>query len=116
MTAASGATTVPMSRPSATMPPVSAQALAMISRCRAIRCLRTSGTEATALTALDTGRPRIGPVTSAPSTVTEGAPGSVLTSIAGCAARAATAAGSSTSTCRASSHQVSARYMAPVSR
>ena len=116
LTAASGATTVPMSRPSATMPPASAQALAMISCCRAIRCLRTPGTEATALTALDTGRPRIGPVTSAPSTVTEGWSGSVLTSIAGPAARAATAAASVTSMCRDRSHQVSARYMAPVSR
>ena len=88
----------------------------MISRCLAIRCLRTSGTAATALTALDTSRPRIGPDTSMPSTVTNGSPGSVPTSMAGRAALAATVAASVTSACRASSHQVSARYMAPVSR
>ena len=87
-----------------------------MSCCRAIRCALTSGTEATALTALDTSRVRIGPVTSAPSTVTLGLAGSVLTSITGRRAWPATVAGSPGSRSWLSSHQVSARYIAPVSR
>ena len=46
------------------------------------------GTEATALTALDTSRVRIGPATSAPSTLIAGAAGSVPGSMAGSARHA----------------------------
>src|SRR5215469_5034635 len=81
-----------------------------------IRWARTSGTEATALTALETARLRIAPDTSAPLTAIAGRRGSVPTSITGCRACAATTAGSVTSSCWVISHQVSARYMAPVSR
>ena len=66
----------------------------MISRCIAIRCSRTCGTEATALTALETSRVRIGPDTSTPSTATAGASGSVPTSITGSLACLATVSGS----------------------
>ena len=116
LTGAPGATTVPMSRPSATIPAPLAQVRAMMSCCMATRRARTSGTDATALTALDTSRVRIGAVTSVPSTLTAGSPGSVLTSMTGSCARPATAPGSLTGTPRLSIHQVRARYMAPVSR
>src|SRR5262249_49200651 len=115
-TTACGATTVPMSRPSATIPSPAAQARARMPCCCAIRCARTSGTDATALTALDTSRLRISPVTSVPSTVTAGRAGSVVTSITGRRACPATVAGSPTSRPWLISHQVSARYIAPVSR
>ena len=82
-TGASGATTVPMSRPSATMPSPAASVSAMICCCIATRRRRTSGTAATALTALDTSRVRMGPATSVPSTRIAGASGSVPTSITG---------------------------------
>ncbi len=75
LTGASGATTVPMSRPSATMPAPPAQVRAMMSCCMATRRVRTSGTEATALTALDTCRVRIWAVTSVPSTPMAGLAG-----------------------------------------
>ena len=112
LTCASGATTVPMSRPSATIP----GALAMICRCIAIRCARTCGTAATALTAAVTSRVLIASDTSVPSTRVHGARGSVLTSMTGPVASTATTSGSVVSTPRSSSHQVRARYMAPVSR
>ena len=108
-TGASGATTVPMSRPSATIPVPAASASAMILRWIAIRWRRTSGTAATALTALDTSRVRMGPATSRPSTRICGASGSVPTSMTGRPALAATAPGSEMSCPCASSHQVSAR-------
>ncbi len=88
----------------------------MISCCMATRRVRTSGTEATALTALDTCRIRISAVTSVPSTLMAGLPGSVLTSMTGCPAWAATASALPTGTPWCSIHQVRARYMAPVSR
>src|SRR5262249_8253938 len=97
---------------SATIPP----ALAMISRCSAIRCARTCGTAATALTAPVTSRVLIASVTSVPSTRVHGAAGSVLTSMTGSAARLATTRGAGVSAPRSSSHQVSARYIDPVSR
>ena len=81
----------------------------MISCCIATRWRRTSGTEATALTAFDTSRVRMGPATSVPSTRIAGASGSVPTSITGRRAHAATAPGSEMSAPWASSHQVSAR-------
>ena len=112
LTCASGATTVPMSRPSATIPP----ALAMISRCIAIRRARTCGTAATALTAPVTSRVLIASDTSVPSTRVHGAAGSVPTSMTGSAASRATTSGSVVSAPRSSSHQVSARYIDPVSR
>jgi hypothetical protein len=68
------------------------------------------------LTRVEISRVRIGAETSWPSTRVHGCPGSPLTSIAGVAAPAATAAPSSVSTPWETSHQVSARYMAPVSR
>ena len=83
LTTASGATTVPMSRPSATIPRPSARARAMISRCMAISRARTCGTRATADTAPDTSRVRIAADTSRPSTVTHGSSGSVPTSMTG---------------------------------
>ena len=88
----------------------------MMSCCMATRRARTAGTEATALTALDTSRVRICPVTSVPPMVIAGRSGSVPTSISGCPAWPATASGLATGTPRRSIHQVSARYMAPVSR
>ncbi len=88
----------------------------MISRCIAIRCSLTWGTEATALTALETSRVRISPDTSMPSTVIAGASGSVPASITGSLACLATVPGSVVSSPRLSSHQVRARYIAPVSR
>ena len=112
LTCASGATTVPMSRPSATIPP----ALAMICRCIAIRRARTCGTAATALTAPVTSRVLIASDTSVPSTRVHGAAGSVPTSMTGSAASLATVSGSVVSAPRSSSHQVSARYIDPVSR
>ena len=115
-TTACGATTVPMSRPSATIPSPAAQALARMACCRATRCALTSGTEATALTALETSLVRIRPVTSVPSTLTAGLAGSVVTSITGRLALRATVAGSRKSSFWLISHQVSARYIAPVSR
>ena len=81
-----------------------------------MRCARTAGIEATALTAFDTSRVRMGPATSWPSTRMPGLSGSVPTSMTGTVACAATAPASWTSVPRASSHQVSARYVAPVSR
>ncbi len=88
----------------------------MMPCCMATRWARTSGTEATALTALDTCRVRIWVVTSVPSTLIAGLPGSVLTSMTGCWAWAATASALPTGTPWCSIHQVRARYMAPVSR
>ena len=88
----------------------------MISRCIAIRRARTCGTAATALTAAVTSRVLIASDTSVPSTRVHGARGSVLTSMTGSPASLATTSGSVVSAPRSSSHQVSARYMAPVSR
>src|SRR5215472_11605355 len=116
LTAASGATTVPMSRPSATIPWPAAHTLAMISCCIATSRARTSETEATALTALDTSRVRIRPDTSAPSTLITVLSGSVPASITGRPAFADTTQRSAVSSPCAISHQVSARYIAPVSR
>src|SRR5262249_53918468 len=112
LTSAWGATTVPMSRPSATMPPPGPALRAMITRCIAIRCSRTCGTDATPLTALETSRVRIGPDTSSPSTAIAGASGSVPISITGSLACLATVSGSVVSSPRLSSHQVRARYIA----
>ena len=88
----------------------------MISRCSAISRARTCGTRATAETALVTSWLRTAAVTSWPSTRTHGPSGSVPTSMLGSPTAWATAAGSSAGMPRASIHQVSARYMEPVSR
>ena len=80
------------------------------------RRARTSGTAATGLTAPVTASPRIGSLTSTPSTAIVGAPGSVVEVSVGWSARAATATGSETSTPRSSMYQAMARYIAPVSR
>ena len=93
-TSASGATTLPMSRPSATIPWPPATAAAMISCCWPIRYSRTGGSPATALTALDTCRVRIGPATSCPATLIRGAAGSVPISITAPRNSRSTAAGS----------------------
>ena len=69
-----------MSRPSATMPGAAAL---MMSRCRPMRCCRTSGTRATTLTCAETSLVRISSETSVPSTRVHGSSGSVLTSMAG---------------------------------
>ncbi len=113
LTSAAGSTVVPMSRPSATIPP---GASAAIVRCNSVIRVRTSGTALTALTAAVTSEVRIAAETSAPSTVIVGACGSVPETIRGLSEAAATAAGSFTSTPLASIHHVMARYWAPVSR
>ena len=88
----------------------------MIWRC--ITCIRarTRGTALTGDTAALTSSPRISTATSSPSTSMVGADGSVPDSIRGSSQRAATASGSWTSTPWRSIHQVTARYIAPVSR
>ena len=92
------------------------RAAAMMARCRLMRCRRTLGTPATALTWAETSRVRISAETSRPSTRVHGSSGSVLTSMAGSAARLATSVSSVMSARADISHQVSARYIAPVSR
>ena len=77
MIGASGATTVPMSRPSATIPALDPAATAISVRCRATSCSRTAGTADTAETAAVTSGPRIGPATSTSSIITVGVSGSV---------------------------------------
>ena len=77
---------------------------------------RTSGTALTGETAALTSSLRIATATSSPSTVIVGPSGSVPDSIRGSPQRAATAAGSCTSTPWRSIHQVIARNIAPVSR
>ena len=112
LTSASGATTEPMSRPSTTMPPAP-----MISRWSSSSRRRTSGTAATGDTrgvrprrsGSPAPRRRRRPGSS-------GRSGSVPERISGSSTRAATAAGSWTSTPWRSIHQVMARYIAPVSR
>ena len=78
--------------------------------------VRTSGTALTALTLEVTSWVRIGPATSAPSTVIVGPAGSVPETISGLPAAAAIADGSSMSMPLLTIHQVIARYWAPVSR
>ena len=88
----------------------------MASRCTPTRRARTSGTALTGDTAAFTSGWRIAAATSSPSTVIVGPSGSCPLSIRGSPQRAATAAGSWTSTPWRSIHQVIARYIAPVSR
>ena len=102
---------MPMSRPSSTIPPPS-----IASRCSWTSRARTAGTADTVDTAAVTSGLRMGPETSIPSASIVGASGSVPETRTTVAAAAATAAGSSTSTPRWSSHHVTARYIAPVSR
>ena len=59
----------------------------MIARCCAIRCARTAGTRATALTWADTSGVRMSRETSLPLTRVHGSSGSVETSMHGSAAR-----------------------------
>src|SRR5690606_21149906 len=77
---------------------------------------RTSGTAATAETAAVTSGPRIGPSTATPSAQIRGCAGSVPLSSRACSASLAIASGSARSTPARSTTQVTARYMAPVSR
>ena len=111
LSGAAGATTVPMSRPSATTRPGS------ISRCwAATRTSRTPGVADTGLTATVTARDRISRSTGRPSTETRGWSGSVDTSTLVRRARPVTATASSGSTPSRRTAQVTARYIAPVSR
>ena len=88
----------------------------MISRWSSSSRARTSGTALTGLTAALTSSERIPTATSVSSTAMVGPSGSVPERIAGSWTRAATAAGSWTSTPWRSIHQVIARNIAPVSR
>src|SRR5215207_11548836 len=108
---ASGATTVPMSRPSTTTapPPIS-------SRWAATSSSRTPGAADTGLTAVVTAWERISASTGRPSTSTRWSSGSVVISSRVRAASAVTASLSSGSMPSRSTAQVTARYIAPVSR
>ncbi len=108
---ASGATTVPISRPSTTMPPSP-----MRSRWAATSRRRTSGTADTALTAAVTCALRITLSIWIPSTATHSSSGSVPISRSAAAAHAATASASSSAMPSSSTAHVTARYIAPVSR
>ena len=100
LTSASGATTVPMSRPSATQSPS-----ARIRRCCSTSASRTAGSEDTREAASDTHGSRMRSVTSSPSSVTR-SPSSSR------AVRATAAASPPPSPVR----NATARYIAPVSR
>ena len=88
----------------------------MIARCAAMRWSRTAWTLATTLTWAETASERISRETSLPLTRVHGSSGSVHTSIVASVVRAATSCSSAVSTPTDISHQVSARYIAPVSR
>ena len=109
---ASGNTTEPMSRPSTTPPPCSATQ----ARWRCTSAARTPLFAATALTAPVTSRPRISAVASTPSTITVVAPSTSATSSSTVVATSATPPVSWGSTPRRSTANVTARYIAPVSR
>ena len=106
--AAFGNTTEPMSRPSTTPPPRSATH----SRWRRTSSARTRLLAATALTAEVTSRPRISTVASMPSTVTPWSP----TTRSSPSDTSATSSASDGSSPRRSAANVTARYIAPVSR
>ena len=114
LTSAPGATTVVISRPSATIPRPEAWAAWMICRWRAIICSRTPGTALTWLTALFTSSPCRNRVTSRPSIKIRGAWATASTCIGIVVASAVSAAGSFRSACFCRAYQVRARYMAPV--
>ena len=120
---ASGAMTVVMSRPSATMPapsekdpvcPVASKR--MISRWRRASSARTSRLVATFETTVAMCGSRIAVDTSVPSTVKVGCSGSSPMCRGIAATASATAAPSPKSIPSCSHHQAAARYMAPVSR
>src|SRR3954447_16437349 len=115
LSSASVATTVAMSRPSTTIPPLG-WAASMIARCRRTSSLRTSRLVAILETTALIPGSRIAAVTSVPSAITNWFPGSVLISSRRSRARCATAAVSSRSRPCAMADQVTARYVAPVSR
>ena len=96
--------------------PAAADSSAITARWSSRRRARTSGTALTGETAALTSSLRIPTATSTPSTVIVGSSGSVPETMSGSPHRAATAAGSWTSTPARSSHQVIARNIAPVSR
>ncbi len=96
--------------------PAPSSAAAISARCSSTRRVRTSGTVETGETEPVTCSVRIAAPTSWPSTWMVGPAGSVPESMTGSPLRAATAAGSCTSTPCSSIHQVIARYIAPVSR
>src|SRR5438067_8935679 len=108
---ASGATVVPMSRPSTTIPPSP-----MSSCCRRTIARRTAGIALTVLTLAVTGAVRTAEVTSVPSTATAGASGSVWRSSTMRTANSATACSFAGSMPCSRTVHVSARYIAPVSR
>ena len=105
-TSASGNTTVPMSRPSITIPPP-----APICRCCSTSTARTRGSRATPAAARSISGVRIARVTSIPSIVTC----VPVTSMRARSASAATAASSSSGTPSRSAFQPTARYIAPLS-
>ena len=88
----------------------------MISRCSDTRWRRTAGTAATADTAPVTSGPRIGPSTSIPLARKCGAAGSVPMDSSVSSAIFVTASGSAISAPACNTAQVTARYIAPVSR
>nr|WP_246277713.1 hypothetical protein [Phytohabitans rumicis] len=101
-----------MSRPSTT----TRGAAAMSLRCSATSSCRTQGTAATADTAPVTSGPRIERSTGVPFTWMCGACGSVPTASSMSPATLMTASASCGSTPDCSTAQVTARYIAPVSR
>ena len=105
---ASGRTTVVISRPSTTPDPRSR----IHARCNSTRNLRTSGVAATALTAEVTSGPRIAVVASTPSTTTR----SALMLSSSRRHTAITESASEGSISRDRTPNVTARYIAPVSR
>ena len=88
----------------------------MTARCRAIRSARTSRLVATELTAPETSGSLMAAVTSCPLIAIVGSSGSVTTSSRALARSCATAMVSDSSTPSRSASQVTARYIAPVSR
>src|SRR5699024_11119991 len=115
-TCASGATTVVMSRPSATQNPRSAAAAKNSSRCRRCRIARTSVLVATALTCWEIRWVRISAVMSVPAMTTVAPEGSVPWTRSISSAARATASRSVRSMPWSRHHQVTERYIAPVSR
>ena len=88
----------------------------MSARCLATRVARTPGTAETALTAAVTGTERICRSIRSPSALTRWSSGSVVISSRTLLATSTIASGSFRSTSASSTAQVTARYMAPVSR
>ena len=119
-TCASGATTVVMSRPSATMPRPSLEppfaSTSINPRWRSRSTALTGRFVATADTAVAISVLRMAAVTSVCPTRTAGLAGSITISSGMVATASATASASASGTPWSRHHHVAARYIAPVSR